>query len=149
MVWENESWHYKFFGIASLILMGGNLLLVLTSPLWGNYFDVSSVYRFQWKFLIPLTQFVLYILLFEFLGKWISNLNNPQKRDIHSEYNLLGRFVLLGISTVILIVLSIFEIIYDLYLIGGMIVLFTLSIILGPLAGRLLRKNNIKMDFLK
>lgn len=140
MAWKDNTWHYKFVGIASLILMGGNILVILTSPLWGNYFDVASVYKFQWKFLIPFTQFVLYILFFEFLGKWISNLNKPQKRNINSEYKLLGIFALLGISFVILMILTIFELVNDLWLMILMIILFTLSVIFGSLAGRVLRK---------
>ena len=109
MAWKNESWHYKIVGIASLILMSGNILVVLTSPLWGNYFDISSVYKFQWKFLIPLTQFVLYILFFEFLGKWISSFDKKVEIDIPRRYGFIGRFVLLGISTVILIILNILK----------------------------------------
>lgn len=140
MAWKNTSWHYKLFFIISLLLVILNVLLVLTTPLWKDYFDYSLVIKFQQMFLIPITQFALIIMFVEFLTNSIQNLGKNTKKDIKSEYNLYGRFILLGISSVILIILSCLNIIEGISLIIWMFVLFVLSVIFGPVAGNTLRK---------
>ena len=140
MAWKNTSWHYKLFFIIALLLVIINVLLVLTTPLWKDYFDYSFIIEFQQMFLIPITQFALVIMFVEFFTNSIQNLNKNTKKDIKVKYNIWGRLLLLLISAVILIILSIINIMEGISLIIWMFIFFGLSIILGPIAGKILKK---------
>lgn len=146
MNWKNTSWHYKTFVIIWAFLVVLNLLIILTVPLWDDYFNVVSVFKFQRMFLIPITSFFLTVVFLEFLTLHISNLGKEVKKDDLNKYLGPSILICLIISSIILIIIDVLNLVEGYYFVLLMFFLFALSIVLGLFIGKILKKIKNKFS---